>query len=500
MNLGGDPAAALMEDYTQYIPRSYYAGEESLERYFRAMMWYGRLTFRAADEDASRSALLACLALQTAGGARETWERLYAVTSFFAGASDDACFADYAPVIEQAYGGWPEAAALPQQPDAFAAYTAALAELAPGAVNSMPVFEWEDRDAATAGFRFMGQRFTLDAAVFQQLIYRDVEQAADGSRRMLPEALDLPAALGSDMALAILNEQGEDKYPNYGEQMETVRAQLDTAPAATWTASLYAAWLDTLRPLLQPKGEGWPQYMQTEAWAKRSLASFLGSWAELKHDTALYAKQVYGEMGGGPIDAEDDRGYVEAEPAVFGKLAALCQATAEGLDALGLLSEADAENLGRLYTLNEQLMTIAEKELRGELPTDEEFELIRSYGGQLEHFWTQTVQDEEAGIYTPQQMPAALVADIATDPNGTVRQVGTGVGTIYVLVEVDGSIRLASGTVFDFYQFDVPSSERMTDQDWWALLSGYEQGEDGQYHSTRPDQPAWTNAYTGALY
>ena len=500
MNLGGDPAAALMEDYTQYIPRSYYAGEEGLERYFRAMMWYGRLTFRAADEDASRSALLACLALQTAGGARETWERLYAVTSFFAGASDDACFADYAPVIEQAYGGWPEAAALPQQPDAFAAYTAALAELAPGAVNSMPVFEWEDRDAATAGFRFMGQRFTLDAAVVQQLIYRDVEQAADGSRRMLPEALDLPAALGSDTALAILNEQGEDKYPNYGEQMETVRAQLDSAPAATWTASLYAAWLDTLRPLLQPKGEGWPQYMQTEAWAKRSLASFLGSWAELKHDTALYAKQVYGEMGGGPIDAAAARGYVEAEPAVFGKLAALCQATAEGLDALGLLSEADAENLGRLYTLNEQLMTIAEKELRGELPTDEEFELIRSYGGQLEHFWTQTVQDEEAGIYTPQQMPAALVADIATDPNGTVRQVGTGVGTIYVLVEVDGSIRLASGTVFDFYQLDVPSSDRMTDQDWWALLSGYEQGEDGQYHSTRPDQPAWTDAYTGALY
>ena len=52
-------------------------------------------------------------------------------------------------------------------------------------------------------------------------------------------------------------------------------------------------------PAAAAKGEGWPQYMQTEAWAKRSLASFLGSWAELKHDTALYAKQVYGEMGGG---------------------------------------------------------------------------------------------------------------------------------------------------------------------------------------------------------
>ena len=75
-----------------------------------------------------------------------------------------------------------------------------------------------------------------------------------------------------------------------------------------------------------------------------------------------------------------------------------------------------------------------------------------------------------AGIYTPMQMPAALVADVATDPNGSVLQVGTGIQTIYVVVEVDGSPRLASGTVFGFYQFAQPMDERLTDEEWQAQL------------------------------
>ena len=35
----------LNEDYTQYKPRRYYDGDETLEAYFRAMMWYGRIPF-----------------------------------------------------------------------------------------------------------------------------------------------------------------------------------------------------------------------------------------------------------------------------------------------------------------------------------------------------------------------------------------------------------------------------------------------------------------------
>lgn len=493
MNLeAADSPDALLEDYTQYIPRSYYAGDEILEPYFRAMMWYGRMTFRASDEDQTRSAVLMTLALQDEQAAA-SWERLYTVTSFFAGVSDDPTFLDYAPLVGAAYGEGSTAADLPGQDKAFSAFTASLAELKPAAINSIPIYENQDKEEATAGLRFMGQRYTLDAAVFQQLIYDNVAPKADNTQRMLPDALDVPAAFGSETALNILAEQGDTDYPGYTENMEGIRTALDQAPAEVWSASLYAAWLDALRPLAEAKGEGWPQHMQSDAWARKDLSSLLGSWTELKHDTALYAKQVYAEMGGGGVEEADDHGWVETEPVVFGKLSALSQATADGLERLGLLEADDAENLGILAELCRQLMVIAEKELKNELPTEDEFELIRTVGGQLEHFWTETVYDEAAGLYTPQQAPAALVADVGTDPNGTVRQVGTDVNNIYVIVNVDGSLRLASGSVFGFYQFERPTSERMTDQQWWVEL-GYSPDENGNWNYGNPPQaPAWVN-------
>ncbi len=38
------------EDYSQYRPRGHYAGDETLEWYFKAMMWYGRIHFEQKQE------------------------------------------------------------------------------------------------------------------------------------------------------------------------------------------------------------------------------------------------------------------------------------------------------------------------------------------------------------------------------------------------------------------------------------------------------------------
>lgn len=492
MNLGQEDN--LKEDYTQYIPRSYYTESEALTRYFKAMMWYGRMSFLQADADMTRSAVLLNLALRDSG-AQQDWQGIYDVTSFFAGASDDANCNDYLPLIDAAYGPDAEVASLPGNDTAWQAFTTSLQTLQPAAINSMPIFEWEDRDESTAGYRFMGQRYTIDGDILQQLVYRDVEENEDGDRRMLPDALDVPAALGSDTALDLLEELGSTDYPNYDEQMADLRTKLLKSTDAVWNASLYASWLNTLRPLLETRGEGWPQHMQSTAWQTKNLASFLGSWTELKHDTALYSKQSYAEMGGGPPDERDDRGWVEAEPEVFGRLAALTQATSDGLKSLGLLDDSAKESLDLLYELNRQLMVIAEKELRNELPTDEEFELIRSFGGQLEHFWQQAVARDDQTYLSPQEQPAALVADIATDPNGSVLQTATDVGTIYVIVNVDGQPRIASGSVYLFYQFNQPMEQRMTDQDWWVKL-GKMPDENGEFNQQDPPAPAsWTSRY-----
>lgn len=484
------------EDYTQYRPRGYYEGDEQLESYFRAMMWYGRIHFIQEEEDLDRSALLITLALNGDAESYESWRRIYAVTSFFAGASDDSGVCEYGPLIEKAYGKTVSIGDLAGNQEAFEQFHEMTAKLAPPQINSIPIRDGEDN--VIPGFRFMGQRFTIDAAIMQNLIYQNVAEDAAGGRRMLPDVLDVPAALGSDTALQILAEQGDTGYQGYQENMQKLRESLSGSNKTLWSASLYANWLNTLSPLLNEKGEGYPFFMQNEEWARKDLECFAGSFTELKHDTVLYTKQVMAEMGGGMEEEPDDRGYVQPEPLVYSRFNRLATATAEGLKGYGMLDSADEENLLRLAEMAEKLRIISDKELQDEVLTDEEYEFIKGYGGNLEHFWIDAVK-EPSGVEATQELPAAVVVDIATDPNGQVLEAATGLPcSLYVVVKVDGVIKLARGSVYSFYQFPWDMNDRLTDSGWRYMM-GYQADENGNridYDAELPvKQPEWTQSY-----
>lgn len=493
----------VTEDYSQYKPRGYYDSSEKLQRYFRAMMWYGRMGFRQDKETLNRAALLVTLALD--GDALDAWSRIYAVTAFFAGASDDIGYYELRPLIDAVYGKDATLDTIVQNPERWTVFNDLSKKLPAPAINAVPVLDSasdEEHDAAQKGFRFMGQRFSIDEAAFTQLVYRQVKENASGVKRMLPDMLDFAAALGSETAHDILKDSGKTDYPNYEEQLEKVRKATNAATENAWNTSLYSSWIYTLTPELETKDETYPPFMRTDAWRRKSLLSFAGSYTELKHDTVLYSKQMMGEMGGGgPIPDYDDRGYVEAEPVIFERLRALVSATSEGLAGFGMIDSADTENLRILTELSGKLKTIAQKELNGELPTDEEFELIKTIGGQIEHFWEEVMDAEfpDETYHNPQLHPAAIVADIATDPNGSCLEVGTGNPMeITVIVQVDGKLKIASGPIYSFYQFEQPLSERLTDADWRVKLGISPKDEDSYPEADKNlKKPYW---YTDLMY
>ena len=492
------PLMEAPEDYSQYKPRGYYEGNELLEKYFRTMMWYGRCNFAQKDETANRAALLMTMALE--GEAKENWEAVYSITSFFAGASDDSGYEEYAPLIREAYGEKVDLTDLIGNDTSFQRYQQLTAELDPPAINSVVFPDDEgktDKNEEAKGYRFMGQRYSLDAAVFTQLCYSKVEAAPDGSQRMLPDALDVPAAMGSDTALQILEDNGHFYFEGYEQNMNAVRERIQKAPAAFWSASLSSDWLYTLQPLLEEKGEGYPSFMQNTEWNKKNLEGFLGSWTELKHDTVLYSKQFMAEMGGGDEEI-DDRGYVEPQPELYYRLSALAKKTSQGLEQYGIISDDDIENLAKLSELADRLMDISIKELTGQEVTEDDYELIRTYGGNIEHFWEAAIrsQADDAESISSQEFPAALVVDVATDPNGSVLEEAIGgVSDIYVIVPIDGKLRITKGGVFTYYQFEQPISERLTDSEWRKKI-GMELTDDMEY---QPDdsieQPEWTQSY-----
>ncbi|MDD5110964.1 MAG: DUF3160 domain-containing protein [Candidatus Altiarchaeota archaeon] len=108
------PLFGYKEDYSQYVPRGHYTRSEKLKNYFKALMWYGRMSFLLKEspiiskEDARMQTLQASLIasqLMTDPDAKRMWDNIYAVTSFYVGFSDDLGPYEYREALGKVFGG-----------------------------------------------------------------------------------------------------------------------------------------------------------------------------------------------------------------------------------------------------------------------------------------------------------------------------------------------------------------------------------------------------------
>jgi hypothetical protein len=489
-----------MEDYTQYIPRGHYADNETLTPYFKAMMWYGRMTFHLNTGDPeqarseTRSALLLVQALRTATvdeqPALVTWNEIYTPTTFFVGGSNNLTVLDYIDLAEQVYGVGFTLSDLQDESrlDTFMQQArqrelALVPDIPPGSASLEP---------SQKGLQFFGQRFVLDSYVFRQLLFDNISTESDP--RMLPKGLDVMAAFGSERAYAILEDMGETDYDGYPEQMAALQGWVAGFDTPDWTSALFTTWLYTFQPLLETPGEGYPQFMQSQAWLDKQLNTCLGSWTELRHDTILYAQPSFPEAGGGPGPPAPllARGYVEPVPQFYARLRALAAMTREGLASYGLVDEGDVYILGEIESLAEALQIISEKELRGEPLTESDEWLIRGYGSYLENLLHFSLGLENiSGEYLDYEKPqAAIVADVATNGSVVLEEATGRINEIYVIVPLvnsDGSIALqvASGGTFAYYEFTHSAGDRLTDDAWRQMLE----------NDSVPPLPAWTSSF-----
>jgi len=232
---------------------------------------------------------------------------------------------------------------------------------------------------------------------------------------------------------------------------------------------------------LSDPGEGYPLFMQSEAWVDKQLSTALASWTELRHDTILYAKQSYTWYRGLP---ESVKGYVEPVPRLYARLASLCQMMISGLDSRSLLSLLMKEKLQKLHDFLLDLQTISIKELEGTTLSNEEYKLIQDSGGILGDIVAMPTGVE---YVSDADDDMAVIADVHTDPNeGEVLEEGVGMPmVILVAVQIEGQVVLTRGAVFSYYEFTWPMDNRLTDESWQDMIA---QGE-------TPALPIWTESF-----
>lgn len=484
------------EDFTQFVPRGHYTRSETLERYFQAMMWYGRVSLRLQPElpplpnnkgmDNTAQAILISLALldeiaSLPGGLTgyDLWDAIYEPTVFFVGAADDLLPSEYLELIQSIYGSEVTIPSLDDD-DLLEDFIDAALEFREPAILGHPVPDTKTL-TQTMGLRFMGQRYIPDSYILGQLVYKNVGTILNP--RLMPMGLDVMAALGSDRAWDLL--EPEKVYENYESQMHMLWDMVGNITDAEWTSNLYYLWLYSLLPLLSDPGEGYPFFMQSEAWVDKQLSTALGSWAELRHDTILYAKQSYTwELTGMP---ETVKGYVEPVPQVYARLASLCKMMIDGLDSRSLLSTLIGSKLNQLYDFLLNLQTISIKELEGTPLTMEEYLIIDGSGKKLGSI---VAMPEDDLLTSDADDDMAVIADVHTDPNSmTVLEEAVGRPmVIFVAVQIEGQVILTRGGIFSYYEFTWPMDDRLTDEAWQDMLT---EGE-------APPLPSWTTSFVAS--
>jgi len=495
------------EDYSQYLPRGHYIRSEKLRRYFKAMMWYGRMAFLLKGYDAKIATIQASLIateltnLSVDGEtAEKLWNRIYSVTSFFVGAADDLTPYEYLDCIGKVFGLKFNLTELSNDTKLFD-LKLELAKLrnpkiygGTGKRVLPPTATVEDLNKILEkikGMRFMGQRFIPDSYIFQQLVFPAVdpylgddnpftlEFTDGGPARCFPRGLDVMAVLGSKRALEILENDGDTEYGHYYEQLNNLSENFSSLNATEWNRNLYFSWVYTLKSLLKEFNQSYPMFMQTKAWLDKELQTALASWAELRHDTILYAKQSYTpvRMGYEP-PPKPVVGYVEPVPEFYSRILALTRMTKNGLSSLDVLNETELSRLQNLENIIERLLNISRDELENKELDENDYEFIRNFGENLDDIVTGV---KERGKET------TIVADVHTDTN-TEKCLEEGVGYVDMILVAymvpDGRVIIGAGPVFSYYEFKHLISDRLTDEKWKEMLQ-----------ANPPERASWVQSF-----
>jgi hypothetical protein len=462
------------DDYTQYEPRGHYAGDESLERYFRAVKWLSRRIFRIEDyfypADADVELTAATLLAQSITGntaIEALWDKVYDVTRQLAGPADSITPPMVRQAVDNVFGSGFTVGMLEDAANRAALRAEFQRDIYPTSEIIPVPLQFPDQ-IPPKYVQFLGERYLPDAEAMQETVFPHVAE------RYLPSGLDvMVTVLASDRAEHWL--AGEiAAHPELAVKLGELQAQFDAYSEADWTKSTYNGWLYSLRPLLQPIPLGAPAFMQGTAWQDKELNTAFGSWTQLRHDFILYGKQTYV-----PAPWAEGPGLVEPVPATFGRLAELCAQVHSALSGHNMLPEIHGRSLNSLAAKLRTWRGYAQKVADGGWLSEEEQDDIHRVGIWLLGFFV-----DDRGLEEKSPM---LVADVATDSNsGRVLHEGTGhFNPLIVLYTPPGGEPIAGiGYVFSHYEFVEPAWNRLNDAEWELRLQ-----------QNPPPRPPWAASF-----
>ncbi|HEY9829927.1 MAG TPA: DUF3160 domain-containing protein, partial [Stenomitos sp.] len=513
-------------DFSQFKVRGHYENSELLKRYFRAMMWCGRIDLRIAGslEESSPRELGAAVVLYDLlkqCGKFEQWQQFDQLLQTLVGRTDSMTFAQLGGILDKAK------IKSPADVKDWGVLLELEADILAGKIGVQHIrshyyespFEPE-KVKLPRSFTVLGQKFVVDSWVTSKVVADDIEWDGEKVQRRVPICLDVAfAALGNDQVVPELVARMTDTEGrrfrdglNYQHNLAAVRDVIDEQNKAVWEENIYMSWLATLRELSAPKTDRrYPEAMRNRSWAMKTLNTQLASWTQLRHDTILYVKQSYTDG----LLCYYPAGFVEPRPAFWERFEKMALLAANLIKKIpfpersvmkGYRYEIRLQDIQKRQTefcknfANKLaiLKRIAQKELAQEKLTQGETKFLEdivelfygsggppSYNGWYPSLFYKGSDDSAkqdaivADVHT--NVPAQLIGD-----PGCVLHQGVGNVDLLMIAVDNGEDKMVYvGPVLSHYEFEMPGVSRKSDSEWRGEIQ----------LGKVPLRPDWTKDY-----
>lgn len=458
--------------YNLFRPRGHYSRTEALQRYFRSMMWLQTVPFATDSPHQLKRAALIAETLQKNPAANKKLQQIVDPMTFIMGETDNVGIMQLQDLMKKHQVTLAQAVADESKCNLL---KAKVEEMAKQTTRILP------KHQITSKFKvnLMPQRYMPDAEVLQEMVDADSEVTKRGESK----GLDYFAAMGCSPAEKVLIDELKEaqKWDKYEFNLDRMKQRMKEI---NWTSTVTNAWIDNLKDLLK-NDPRYPYFMQSDEWNKKSLNTALASYAEMKHDAILYAKQPMIAEAGDGEDIEDPvlRGYVEPNVTFWTKALQVMDMTEKGFSKFGITDNSIKSITKRMKDLAKGYLDISKKELARQTLSKNDYDLIEATGPFYENLTLSMIQDDETEeiqswyLVEGADKKVALVADVLTangenNPNKSVVYEAVGPAyEIYVVAEIEGQLYLTRGAVFSYREFSREVfSDRLTDEEWQKNL------------------------------
>ena len=258
--------------YNIYRPRGHYTRNETLKRYFRAMMWLQNVPFGADIDDKLQEALVLANVIGEDAALTKMYKDLTAPITYLMGMPDDVSILQ---VYDEIKNSGSSLSQIFNDKKKFETLRTVLQNLSTKQSRIKPKFQM----SSTYKICLMPQRYMPDGEVLQEMVDYDSEV----TKRDVPKGLDVLASIGIIPAEKLLIDElkEQQKWGEYTKNLNRMKARMGEI---NWNETVANKWIASLKDVISKDSKA-PKFMQTAQWDKKNMrgACLMGRTETRRH-------------------------------------------------------------------------------------------------------------------------------------------------------------------------------------------------------------------------